>query len=297
MASVLADITKHQGGFLRGKGAEAIAGIAKSIVLMIRRLRGLSDVFLSYRVDSDSEFVEVLYDVLTKMGLKVYLDKKCLQPGVPWEQGFCDGLVSSRVFVPVLSRAAINNSDKEWHNFNKLTANSSDNVLLEYRMALELKADHLVEAIYPVMIGDIDGDRNTDIRDNVYLDYFRCGCHPMVEGDVVVNSVEEKLREHLARKALGAPKESSMSVRAVLKSITDHQGGMVKGKGRDAISAIANTIYSMVRDVKTPALLPRDTDDLTVQLQTELRSLKDKLCGLQTSMRDFASELVSDGRM
>ena len=130
---------------------------------MVRSLRGLSDVFLSYRVDSDSEFVEVLYDILTKMGLKVYLDKKCLKPGVPWEEGFCDGLVSSRVFVPVLSRGAINNSTKDWQNLSKHTSSSNDNVLLEYRMALELKAGGLLEKIYPIMVGDIDGVASKDI--------------------------------------------------------------------------------------------------------------------------------------
>ena len=40
------------------------------------------DVFLSYRVRSDSERVAILYDVLTQAGLKVWWDKKCLEPGI-----------------------------------------------------------------------------------------------------------------------------------------------------------------------------------------------------------------------
>jgi serine/threonine protein kinase len=45
------------------------------------------DVFLSYRVASDSAHVERLYTLLTAQGFKVYWDKLCLEPGVDWEQG------------------------------------------------------------------------------------------------------------------------------------------------------------------------------------------------------------------
>ena len=38
------------------------------------------DVFLSYRVDSDSDHVEELYNVLIVKGLKVWWDRKCLLP-------------------------------------------------------------------------------------------------------------------------------------------------------------------------------------------------------------------------
>ena len=77
------------------------------------------DVFLSYRVASDGadtplKHVEKLYNLLTAQGFKVYWDKFCLEPGVDWEQGFCEGLVSSRAFVPLLSRDAINHHEKDW---------------------------------------------------------------------------------------------------------------------------------------------------------------------------------------
>lgn len=62
------------------------------------------DVFLSYRVNSDLQHVAFLYEVLTSKGMKVWWDKKCLLPGVPWEVGFTDGLLKSRIFVPVFSR-------------------------------------------------------------------------------------------------------------------------------------------------------------------------------------------------
>jgi len=39
------------------------------------------DVFLSYRVATDASHCEALYDLLTARGLKVFWDKKCLEPG------------------------------------------------------------------------------------------------------------------------------------------------------------------------------------------------------------------------
>ena len=42
------------------------------------------DIFLSYRVASDSHHVKMLYEKLTEKGLKVWLDQKCLLFGKPW---------------------------------------------------------------------------------------------------------------------------------------------------------------------------------------------------------------------
>ena len=43
------------------------------------------DVFISYRVQSDLEHAEMLYNKLTAAGLRVWWDKKSLSPGVPWQ--------------------------------------------------------------------------------------------------------------------------------------------------------------------------------------------------------------------
>lgn len=66
------------------------------------------DVFLSYRVNSDLETAAFLYDTMTQKGLKVWWDKTCLLPGVPWEVGFTDGLLKSRIFLPIFSRGFVN---------------------------------------------------------------------------------------------------------------------------------------------------------------------------------------------
>ena len=65
-------------------------------------------------------------------------DKVRLEPGQSWEEGFCDGLLKSRIFLPILSRGAINHPDKSWQNFSQLTTDSNcDNVLLEHLLSLE----------------------------------------------------------------------------------------------------------------------------------------------------------------
>ena len=70
------------------------------------------DVFLSYRVDSDSDHVEDLYTALLERGLTVWWDRMCLLPGQNWEEGFCSGLVTSRCLVCLLSRGAIKNPNE-----------------------------------------------------------------------------------------------------------------------------------------------------------------------------------------
>ena len=68
------------------------------------------------------------------MLLQVWWDRKCLAPGVPWKEGFCNGLVNSRTFVCLLSRNAINHPTSARQSFPMLTeASACDNVLLEYR--------------------------------------------------------------------------------------------------------------------------------------------------------------------
>ena len=95
--------------------------------------KALYDVFLSYRVWCDAPFVEALYALLTAAGLRVYWDKECLEGGKPWEKGFCNGLVNSRAFVPVLSSRALGSTAS-------LKSDSRcDNVILEHRLALELR--------------------------------------------------------------------------------------------------------------------------------------------------------------
>ena len=220
------------------------------------------DVFISYRVASDAMHAEILYKSLTESGVKVWWDKACLLPGVPWEEGFCDGLVKSRAFVPLLSRAAINHPSIPKQNFCRLTEESlCDNVLLESRLALELRDRGLIEKIFPIMIGDkqyskeyaIMSDsvdlrmKDRSVKSFVYSDYFLSGCHPRAP-NLVVAAVEAKLWFHLERQGLGAPLRESLSVSDILNELTANQGGHVKGPGdgETEFIAISRVIIDMI---------------------------------------------------
>eukprot|EP01037_Dinobryon_pediforme_P034773 gene34773-40845_t len=121
--------------FLSGKKATRMLGESAQF-----------DVFLSYRKQSDESHASLLYNRLTAAGLSVWWDKKSLIPG----EGFCDGLVKSLIFLPLLSREAINSSSVEKQNFSLLSKSSNcDNVLLEHRLALELCERGVVVSIYP----------------------------------------------------------------------------------------------------------------------------------------------------
>ena len=252
------------------------------------------DVFLSYRVNSDMLHCKLMYEMLTEKGLRVWWDKKCLQPGVDWEEGFCEGLIKSRAFVALLSRAGMKNEVDVRHNFERLTESSPcDNVLLEYRLALELQSFNLIENVFPVMIGDSSGD-STDPRSFTYTNYFKSGCSPRCP-DVVVKSVEEKLSEHFSNQGLGAPVVTNRTVKDIYQSLTKHQGGFIQGVGEEAFSAVVDSIYSMMKPASRD---PSGTDDgsdkeTVIVKKSELDNYKSELEVLRSGISKIFA-LTSD---
>jgi serine/threonine protein kinase len=216
------------------------------------------DVFLSYRVDSDFKHVQMLYQALQNLELKVWLDRTCLLPGQPWEEGFCDGLVNSSCFVCLLSRNAVNHPDRPWQNFTKLEECSRcDNVLLEWRLALELRERGLIEGIFPIFIGDCVEIRPGELEYSHYTS-SHCGPAPADLPDVSVTSLEHKLRDHLERLGLGTPLETSKSVREIVCAVTGNQGGNFRGNPDNALKSICASIIKMrkaVEDAKTRTYL------------------------------------------
>ena len=203
------------------------------------------DIYLSYRVNSDLHHCELIYEMLTEKGLRVWWDKKCLKPGLAWEKGFCEGLVKSRAFVALLSRAGL-------QNFESLTESSPcDNVLLEYRLALELRSLDLLEFLFPVMIGDSSGD-STDPRLCTYTNFFQSGCSPNCP-DTIVMSVEEKLRQHMNNQGLGAPVISDSTVKDIYRSLTTYQGDFIVGVGGYSFSYFVERLRSMIKVVRYPS--------------------------------------------
>ena len=211
------------------------------------------DVFLSYRVDSDSEHVMMLYNALCEKELTVWLDKECLLPGQPWEEGFCDGLINSASFVCLLSRGAINHPTKPWQCFSKLLESSKcDNVLLEWNMALELRQRDMIDGIFPIFIGDRSGDGS-------YGDYFAGGCHPSNLPDVTVAAVAEKLQLHLDAQGLGAVYMEQATVKRVVEVISAHQGGFLhSSNSRGSIPAIVNQIAEMIKISQAHKMMKRN---------------------------------------
>jgi len=189
---------------------------------------GQQQVFLGYRVASDADLVERLHDKLKAEGVNVWWDKRCLPAGQPWEQGFADGLNSSTIFVPVLSKAAL-------APCAELTAASAcDNVVLEHQLALELYLRGDLRAIFPVMVGEVE--HNPTLGD-IHGDFFTDSGMSACQGDVVVAAVEGKLVEHLGRLGKGVPMlpASDRTVKATLAAITRNQGVKLFGVRSDTV--------------------------------------------------------------
>ena len=229
------------------------------------------DVFISYRVASDLSIAEDIYSALIAAGVRVWMDKHCLQAGELWEAGFCRGLAGSRIFIPLLSREGINNNSVPWQNFSALNALSPcDNVFLEQRLALELKARGMVERVCPVFIGDkatntptstaitgASGDFYTEylFRDDVILNLV--ANHPS-GSDAVIAAVEEKLLSHLDNLGLGLPlhAETGASVASVLEQLVASQGVFINGVHANTISQVVSDIKQLVDQLpmEMPAL-------------------------------------------
>ena len=130
-------------------------------------------------------------------------------------------------------------------SFEHLTESSRcDNVLLEYRLALELQSIGLLEAVIPIMIGDSSGD-SRDPRACTYSNYFQSGCSPRCP-DIMVMSVEEKLCEHLNSQGLGEPINSNLTVKDIYQSLMKYQGGFIQDSGAEAFSNVVDTILTMI---------------------------------------------------
>ena len=210
-------------------------------------------LFLSYRVDADGDLVERMFDKLRALNVDVWWDKACLKPGEPWEAGFADGLLGSDVFVPFLSRAAL-------APFSKLKAGSRcDNVFLEYRLALELKARGVLSRIFPVFIGEIE---EVGSLGEGYGDFFRGGGMPAAP-ELWVKAVEAKVTEHLERASQGItllPK-GQCTVKRTLGSICEHQGEFLRGAPRrDAMEKVVAALAAL--GGKGPALNERADEQL-----------------------------------
>ena len=163
----------------------------------------------------------------------------------------------------------MNDNDIEAHNLSKLKRDSKcDNVLLEYRLAVELHHRGCIEKIFPLMIGDIIA--NTGVEDS-YSNYFGNGCHPVPVPDYHVESVEGELNFYLDSQALGAPFVVNHSVDSVLNIITACQGAFIEGQKGQAFDTAAASIYRMCAK-NTEIEMKHEKSESTILIVDELKA-------------------------
>ena len=225
-------VTVTMSGFI------AILLIAFAVYYYVHYQRKRKKVFLSYRVASDKEHVERLYELLVERGIDVWWDKKCLQDAEQWEAGFAMGLFSSQIFVPVMSTGGL-------ANFATLdSASPRDNVLLEYVLALEQIERRQMLGIFPVFVGPLDATTG------MHANFFAAGGLPNCTSLAPVNQVDDAAREHLSNKhgpLKGGLLVRDRSARSVLKQVISYQGGFVQGDHEAALVAIADRIAAVVK--------------------------------------------------
>jgi hypothetical protein len=216
------------------------------------------DVFLSYRRNVDFEHAEIMYKLLTAKGLKVWWDEKEIpskyhQHGQStaerWNELCIDGLMKSRAFIVLLSPQAVNHPEKVDQNFSMQVEDSiPDIMLIQQRLALELRSLKLLSKVFPVMIGDktfVTNESDGGEGNYVYQNFFACKGNPPVK-DVVVKELEVALRFHLDRHALGSPLEESKTIKAIVGSVLACQGAIIQGNADIAFEEPAKTIVTML---------------------------------------------------
>lgn len=229
------------------------------------------DVFISYRVLTDSDLAEALYNELTSHGLTVFWDKKCLQDGELWEDGFCRGIVKSRIFLPIFSKDAMRNQvlpRLNWENFQP--SSSVDNVLLEHRLAIEMMSRGLLEKIYPVFAGPTrtstvlsPTSESSSKKENIVFEKYNFtdtmdgeSCFPAC-ADIVVHDIEAKFADHLDRQGLGLTLSGErLSVKTIVTKISQYQGKALEGPIDGEVKKVVDSVFTMCSSASPPFSRP-----------------------------------------
>jgi serine/threonine protein kinase len=228
------------------------------------------DVFISYRVLTDSYLAEALYNELTARGLSVFWDKMCLQDGELWEDGFCRGSVKSRIFLPIFSKDAMRNQSLPRLNWENLQPTSAvDNVLLEHRLAIEMMSRGLLEKIYPVFAGPRNSPSTSPVITSdtqqssiLFEKYNFCdtmdgeSCFPACS-DIVVTGIEAKFADHLDRQGLGLTLSGErLSVKTIVSKISQYQGKALEGPMDVEVKKVVDSVYAMCTTQNLPFSRP-----------------------------------------
>jgi len=138
--------------FITEEGS-AIVAAAKGTWVCKQHQSYRHDLFLSYRVQTEKALALTLCMALNKMNrndgkqIRAFLDAFCLNDGENWQDGFLNGLASSKVIILLISNESIK-AIKGAHE-------KQDNVLLEYEYALSImgaKGSNSIK-LFPIFVG------------------------------------------------------------------------------------------------------------------------------------------------
>ncbi|KAF0698287.1 Aste57867_11080 [Aphanomyces stellatus] len=154
------------------------------------------DCFLNYRVASEKDVAEKLYLYLRTRQLHPFLDRMSLKNGEPWKDGFLRGLTQSRLFVALVSDAALARCRDD--NIDHTT----DNVLLEYESALAIADADPAFMILPVYVAaEISSGgfvKFQDFSPEHYSPMLRPALPPLAMPDLVMQKRRQSNKDYVA---------------------------------------------------------------------------------------------------
>jgi hypothetical protein len=114
-------------------------------------------------------------------------------------------------------------------------------------------------------------------------------CHPACAGDVVVTSVENKLRELLDQRDLGCPLFRPLTVSKVLQLVTSYQGVFLAGDLDTSLDEVVVLILKILDTVKYKTGARGSTNSMTSYLSVD--SYKRPATIKKLSIKDLSSKL------
>jgi hypothetical protein len=156
-------------------------------------------------------------------------------------------LANSTIYVPIISRLSLNHPSIPQYNFSCLHPDTPevDELLLEYRMAVELSESALVEFIKPVLVGDLIKKPG---QSATYLPYFSNDCCPLCSYEPV-QVVEDEVARCVEALGLAQPVAQSQSVFETLQTLLDSDFCLLDGKKESAINKMVDSLVELVTDV------------------------------------------------
>jgi hypothetical protein len=243
------------------------------------------DCFLSYRVATDLQLVEVVYEMLTKRGFKVWWDKQCLPLGKDWQQSFCEGLMKSRSYICFLSKAGINHPTNQRQSFAFENSRHCDNLLLEIRLALELHRLGYVETLVPVFVGDVNFDEAGQI---IAIQKFDFAIDSPKVPNVVIDAIEDALRREMNNQCLGesvlaANNRETITVQGLWRELNKYQGVLTTGTLVEAAKTVADR-FSDAHKVTESSRATDNIDKSTPRSHNHVNSIR--------GLKDWGSSVV-----